>query len=193
MAQPSKGKVNHGLSFLALLAFLASFFAARIFTTISPQVVVVTAGIHFHHFWYGLGMVALAGWLGIVSTIPAHRRVYSLIFGFGGGLIGDEVGLLLTLGDYYSTLTYVFFVGLIFLSVLVLLLVRYRKRLEDDVLSLGTGERLLHVGVVIVALSALPFSFGSTLLGSVTLIGGAIIAAIGALTHRKLTEDRLSV
>jgi hypothetical protein len=189
IAQLSKGAVNHGLFFLALLSFMVSFLVARTFTTINPHAVVVTGGIHFHHFWYGLGMVVVAGWLGIVSSIPTHRRIYALVFGFGGGLIGDEIGLLLTLGDYYSTLTYVFMMGFIGGATIVLLLIRYRERLEHDVLRLGIGERLVHIGVVIAALSALPFSFDAAPLGSATLVTGALIVAVGVVAHRKRAPD----
>jgi hypothetical protein len=96
----AQGKTNFGLTFLALLSFIVAFFTARIFTTINPDTVVVSGGIHFHHFWYGLAMVATAGWLGISSNHPSLRRVYAVVFGFGGGLIGDEIGLLLTFGNY---------------------------------------------------------------------------------------------
>ena len=91
----AQGKINFGLTFLALLSFTVAFFTARIFTTINPDTVVVSGGIHFHHFWYGLAMVATAGWLGISSNHLSLRRVYAVVFGFGGGLIGDEIGLLL--------------------------------------------------------------------------------------------------
>ncbi len=55
--------------------------------------------------WYGLGMVTLAGWLGIAFNRPRLVRTYAIILGLGAGLIGDEVGLLLTFGDYQSSLT----------------------------------------------------------------------------------------
>src|SRR5271169_6019252 len=114
-------KMNFGLASLALSAFVVSFFGARIFTTINPDTVVVSGGVHFHHFWYGLAMVVAAGWLGIVSFHPTLNRVYATVFGLGGGLIGDEVGLLLTFGNYHSELTYVFFVA--FICVVSLLLI----------------------------------------------------------------------
>src|ERR1700691_4237778 len=104
VAASSGVRINYGLAFLALSAFMLSFFVARIFTTLHPDTVVVTGGVHFHHFWYGLTMVIVAGWLGIVSNHPVLDRVYATVFGLGGGLIGDEVGLLLTFGNYHSEL-----------------------------------------------------------------------------------------
>lgn len=182
---PRKNAINHGLAFLGLLAFMVSFVGARVFTTISPRAWVVVGGIHFHHFWYGLAMVGIAGWLGIISTIPEHRRIYALVFGLGGGLIGDEIGLLLTFGNYQSGLTYVFIVGLIGFAALSLLFISYRDRIKSDVLGIRAGERLAHVGVVVAGLSVLAFSVDAMLLGSVILVAGALMVALGTLLNRR--------
>src|SRR5438094_4842272 len=93
------------LSALALLAFLPAFGLARLFTFILPQVVVVQSGIHFHHFWYGIVLLAALGWLGIVGG-DRWNRLAAIIYGLVGGLLADEVGLLLTLGDYRTGITY---------------------------------------------------------------------------------------
>src|SRR5271169_6467255 len=113
VAASSGVKMKYGLTFLALVAFLVSFFGARVFTTLHPDAVVVTGGVHFHHFWYGLAMVVVAGWLGIASTNPRYRPILAIVFGLGGGLVADEIGLLLTFGNYHSPLTYPIVVGII--------------------------------------------------------------------------------
>src|SRR5271169_4644063 len=172
-------RINFGLTFLALLSFVIAFFTARVFTTINPDTVVVSGGIHFHHFWYGLAMVVAAGWLGIASNHPAWRRVYAVVFGFGGGLIGDEVGLLLTFGDYHSQLTYLFLIGLICFVALATLLVRFRVDLERDLLEMERGEATVHLGLLIACSSALPFAFGFLLAASGLAIGGIALAAVG--------------
>jgi hypothetical protein len=64
---------RQGLSFLGTLTFMTGFFAARLFAAQNPNVV-VQGGIHFRHFWYGLGMVTLAGWLGIAFNQPRLVR-----------------------------------------------------------------------------------------------------------------------
>jgi hypothetical protein len=181
----AQGKINFGLTFLAFLSFTIAFFAARVFTTINPDTVVVSGGIHFHHFWYGLAMVVTAGWLGIASNHPAWRRVYAVVFGFGGGLIGDEVGLLLTFGNYHSQLTYLFFIGLVCFVALATLLARFRADLERDLSEIERGEVTVHVGMVIACASALPFAFGFLVAGSVCALGGFALAAIGAAVHRQ--------
>jgi hypothetical protein len=181
----AQGKVNFGLTFIALLSFTVAFFAARIFTTINPDTVVVSGGIHFHHFWYGLAMVVIAGWLGIASNHPTWRRVYAVVFGFGGGLISDEVGLLLTFGNYHSELTYVFFIGFVCFVTLATLLVRFRVSLERDLLSMERGEVTVHVGLAIICFSALPFAFDFLLTGLACALAGVVLAAVGIIVHNR--------
>jgi len=188
MNASQNGLINHGLAFLGLLAFIVSFSGARIFTTLHPHTWVIIDGIHVHHFWYGLAMVGVAGWLGIISTVPTHKRVYALVFGLGAGLIGDEVGLLLTFGNYYSDLTYVFGVGFITIAILGLLLSGYKDRLHNDVIGLGTNERMVHVGVIVAGLSVAAFSVAAFFAGSVFLLIGVTVALIGARRLSTVSE-----
>jgi hypothetical protein len=183
--EPAKGSTHHGLAFLALFAFITSFVIARTFTTLFPSTVATTSGIHFHHFWYGLGMIIVSGWLGIAQDDPRYRRAYAIIFGFGGGLVGDETGLLLTLGNYHSDLTYFVVVAVVVASSLVILLTTRRKDLEYDVFSLGIWELVTYLGIVIAGASALPLSVGLYFLGVVMLVFGAAVAATGLWRHRK--------
>jgi len=183
-----KSVINHGLAFLGLLAFIVSFGGARMFTTLHPHTWVIIDGIHVHHFWYGLTMMAVAGWLGIISTVPTHRRLYALVFGLGAGLIADEAGLLLTFGNYYSQLTFVFAIGFIVVALMGLLLSSYRNRLKDDVLGIGTNERIMHLGVVVAGLSVAAFSVSEFLVGSVILAIGITVAVIGAAEILKLEK-----
>ena len=103
-SQPSEPR--HGLSFIALLSFTASFLTVRLFATLFPGAVIVHQGIHFHHFWYGLALITVVGWLAISwKNNVKLDRIYAVAYGVGAGLIGDEIGLLLTLGNYTSELT----------------------------------------------------------------------------------------
>ncbi len=164
--------VRHGLTFIATLAFMTSFFGSRLFATIFPKVVVARPGIHFHHFWYGIAMVCVAGWLGISWNHEKLERTYALIFGLGAGFIGDEVGLLLTFGDYSFELAFLFFVGAISFIIIATLLLRYREQLERDVLSLSYRERLTLLGIFIAGFSTIFYAFGQLALGlSLSLIG----------------------
>jgi len=157
------------------MGFLTGFFSARLFAVQNPSVVVVQGGIHFHHFWYGLGMVTLAGWLGIAFNRPRLVRTYAIIFGLGAGLIGDEVGLLLTFGDYQSSLTTDFFVGVVGFIILASTLVRYRKIVMKDVIHTSWNERLVYIGINLAGLSAIFFAVNSITPGLVLAVFGFLL------------------
>jgi len=160
---------RHGLAFYGTVAFVASFLGARLFATLNPTVTVVRGEIHFHHFWYGLAMVVSTGWLGIALSNERMGRNLAIIFGLGAGLIGDEVGLVLTFGDYTSNLTEIFFVAAIAFIILVTLLSRGRKHIEREVINLSRKERLTQVGVFLGAFSVIFFAAGNWEIGFAVL------------------------
>src|SRR5713101_2667117 len=122
-------QIKHGLAFYGTLAFVAGFFGARMFATLNPSVVVERSGIHFHHFWYGVIMVEAAGWLGITMNDERLDRYFAVIFGLGTGFIGDEVGLLLTFGDYSFRLAFTFFVAAVAFIILATLFTRFHTQI----------------------------------------------------------------
>lgn len=186
-ARPSKPS---GLALRALVAFVASFALARMFTTFYPEVVVAGGGIHFHHFWYGLGMILIAGWLGIASWRPELDRAYAVVFGIGSGLVGDEVGLLLTFGDYHSLLTFEVAVGAVALASIAILAMTYWSEIREDLASHGMGEPVIAIGVTVGALSALPSAFGLGLGGWILLATGILVVAVGVVIHRRFLSGR---
>ena len=177
----SKGRrFEHGLSFLATLAFLGGVFGARLFHLAFPSLMIITSqGIHFHHFWYGLTMMGVAGWLGIVDNDEKLARVYAVVFGVGAGFVGDEVGLLLTGDDYYSELTFEFLIAALAFIILVALMVRYRKQILEEVFQLSRGERLTHVGVFLIGFSAIMFAFDTVELGVPLILVGVALFVWG--------------
>lgn len=180
---------EHSLSFLATLAFALGFFGARAFHTEFPNVMIITTtGIHFHHFWYGLAMIIISGWLGIAANGERRNRVYAVIFGLGVGFVGDEVGLLLTFGDYYSELTFDFFVAAVAFILLVTLLVRYFSEIERDVLRVGITERATHVGIFVAGFSALFFAVEMYALAVAVLGAGCFLALWGFFARRRIKK-----
>lgn len=97
--------------------------------------------------------------------------------------MGDETGLLLTLGNYHSDLTYFVVVAIVVVSSLAILLTTRRKDLEYDVFSLRTWEVVTYLGIVIGGASALPLSVGLYVLGVVMLVLG--VAATSLWRHRR--------
>jgi hypothetical protein len=187
MVETKPGRLRPGLSFLGTLAFVGGFFGARIFHLVFPSVMVISQGVHFHHFWYGLILIGVSGWVGIVYNDERIGRICAIVFGVGAGFIGDEVGLLLTFGDYYSELTTDFFVAAISFILLITLFIRYRKQVEFEVLRGGTPERLTQVGYFLVGFSILAFAFGVLELGIPLVVAGILLAVLG---RRRALENR---
>jgi hypothetical protein len=183
---------RHGLAFYGTLAFVAGFLGARLFATLNPRVVVVQGGIHFHHFWYGLVMVIAAGWIGIALSNAWLSRNLAIIFGLGAGLIGDEVGLLLTFGDYNSNLTEIFFVAAIAFIILATLLSKGRKHIERDVLNVSWKERGTQIGVFLGAFSAIFFASGDWQIGFV-IIGLGILVFLWGFERKRETASLRSL
>ena len=176
------------MAFLCLLSFVTSFVAARVFATLNPTMVVESQGIHFHHFWYGLAMITIAGWLGIAHNNRRYVRLYSVIFGLGGGLVGDEIGLLLTFGNYNSSLTFFFAVIVVALGSMGILTFRYKKQIEYDVIYLEGGERAIYFGLVVAGLSALAFATDRLPVGALILLLGVLVGGAGQYWRRRRTE-----
>ena len=177
-------RFKHDLSFLATLAFAGGFFGARLFHLAFPSLMIITqTGIHFHHFWYGLLMIGVAGWLGIVDNDPKLARIYAVVFGVGVGFVGDEVGLLLTFGDYFSPLTQDFFVAAMAFLILTALMFRYGKQIKKNLLGLSRREQLRWGGVFLVLFSTIFFAFDAVELGTVSVLIGAALLVSGFLVR----------
>lgn len=148
-----KMKARPYFSLLALISFIVSFSVARIFTTFKPDIVLISSGIHIHHFWYGLAMLVIGGWLGISYTSERIDRIAAILFGAGGGLVGDEVGLLLTFENYWTEITYTFMIILLTFISMLFLLNRYSKVIRTEIHEFASVNRCLYVGILLFAIS----------------------------------------
>jgi hypothetical protein len=148
-------KTRPNLSVLALISFMASFIVARLFSILHSNIVLIHGGIHFHHFWYGLSLLVIGGWLGISISCDHERinRVSAIIFGVGGGLVGDEVGLLLTFGDYWSGITYTLVIIFSTVISLLILLIKYSKIIHREFTVFLSSHAGLYSGVFLVVAS----------------------------------------
>jgi hypothetical protein len=140
---------------VALLSFALSFAAARTFTTLSSQTIFSASGVHVHHFWYGIVMLAVGGWLGISYNDPRVDRVAAVIFGAGGGLIGDEVGILLTLRseNYWAAISYTFVIIFLVSASILLLLRRYSRAILNEFEEFSSRRGSLYLAVFLAAVS----------------------------------------
>jgi hypothetical protein len=142
------------LSFIILVSFLASFAVARIFTYFFPSTVLMVQGFHIHHFWYGLVLLTIGGWLGINYRDDQTERIAAIIFGVGGGLIGDEIGLLVTFGDYYSGITYTFVISLFVFVFIVTLFMRHGQAIINEILGFSRLNIDLYVSLFLAVVSS---------------------------------------
>ena len=141
------------LATLALVSFILSFIVARAFTYFFPNVVLVSGELHIHHFWFGMALMAGGGWLGISYNHKEIDMLAAILYGGGGGLIADEVGLLLTFGNYWSELTWTFVVVLFALASVLILLSRYRQTVSEGLHDFISSKASLYFGVFLAAIS----------------------------------------
>lgn len=153
MSSEKKMGARPNLSTLAIVSFISSFAIARIFATLAPNVVVISGDFHIHHFWYGLALLAIGGWLGISYVNEQIDRFAAILFGAGGGLVADEVGLLLTFGDYWTGITYTFFVIFLAVVFMLTLLARYSKTIGREFNEFLRSGTSLYIGFFLVAIS----------------------------------------
>ena len=183
ISSEEKIKTRPNLSILALLSFVASFAVARIFTILNPRTIwEFSNSFHVHHFWYGIAMLAIGGWLGISYENERTNRLASILFGAGGGLIGDEFGLLLTLGEYWTEITYTFVIIFLTLASMLILLSRYSKAIRTEFAQFLGSNASLYFGVFLAVVSV---AFNTetdnatinTVAGLLTMVASIVILA----------------
>ncbi len=87
-------------AFWILAGFLPTFLTARFLVAHFPDLFLNIHGTHVHHFTYGFFVLAIIGFVSIVSE--RARRVQAVIYGIGLALAFDEFGMWLRLtSDYH--------------------------------------------------------------------------------------------
>jgi hypothetical protein len=179
MSSPAR-KANPHFTILALSSFIASFAVARIFTTLNPNVVImVGTGIHIHHFWFGILLLAVGGWLGIINRTERVDQLAAVLYGAGLGLIADEFGLLLTWGNYWTTLTYTVVGILLAFVILAGLLIGHRATIRGELSRVSRIDAVLYGGILLAMVSvAFLTTTSSSLIAAVSIILGIIALAM---------------
>jgi len=179
-----RGASKPNLSFIMLSFFLASFVVARVFTAFFPSTVLMVHGYHVHHFWYGLALLSIGGWLGINYRDDHTERIAAIIFGVGGGLVGDEIGLFITFGDYYSQLTYTFVITLLAFAFVATLFKRHGSTIITELFGFFRVNIDLYVGLFLAFVSsAFLIQSDNTL---VIIVSGITFAVALALIVRRI-------
>ena len=166
------------LATVALISFLLAFVTARTYATLFPTHVLLTGGLHIHHFWFGLIFLAVGGWLGINNNGKGISIAATILYGVGGGLIVDEVGLLLTFGNYQSGLTWDILVTLLAFIAVLLLLYRNRQKILEELGEFATSKASLAAAIFLGALSIAFIAEANNFFALITLIMLTAIAVI---------------
>ena len=143
------------LSLLSLLSFASSFVVARAFTILNPGTALITSGYHIHHFWFGIALLAVGGWIGISYNERHVDQFAAVIFGAGAGLVADEVGILVTFRSesYWAGLSYTFITILFIVASALFLVARYSRTILKDLMGLSASRRSFLSAVLVATLS----------------------------------------
>lgn len=92
------------IAFRVLLGFLLAFIPMRGYLYLEklnflPTPAVIVGDLHIHHFVFGITVLAIAGYLGLVA--PYFRRNIAWLYGIGLALAFDEFSMWLHLNDDY--------------------------------------------------------------------------------------------
>lgn len=178
------------LSFIILAFFLVSFVAARVFTSFFPSTVLVVQGYHVHHFLYGIILLVIGGWLGINYRDDQIDRVAAIVFGVGGGLVGDEIGLIVAV-NYYSELTYTFVVSLLAFVFMATIFRRNDQAIITELKGFFRMNLDLYVGLFLASVSS-AFLIQSDNTFVIVLSGTTLLVALALILNRIVRYLRTS-
>lgn len=127
------------ISFAVLFSFLLTFIIARstayavTFRHI-PNIFLDVRGTHIHHFVYGIVVLAVMGFLSLISFSPKNKLWLALGYGVGLGLAVDEAGQWLRLqDDYWVRQSYDALVIVVLALLFVIYLPRYMRLFQKPV------------------------------------------------------------
>ena len=151
------------------------------------------ANYHIHHYFYGIILLAIAGWLGITYDDDRIVTLAAVLYGAGGGLIMDEVGLLLS-GNYWTGITYTLIVVLVAFVLVMILFKAYSKAISREIEGFTKSRLSLYSGIILVSVS-INFLISRNLLVErisilPTVVGCVIIIAYFAQRARNRTQER---
>lgn len=100
------GKHNRKVPFVVLVYFFATFIIVRTLVYVwtygyIPELSLMIKGIEIHHFNLGIFILAVVGYLLLISEKEENRLKLAKIYGIGLALAFDEFGMWLHLEDNY--------------------------------------------------------------------------------------------
>lgn len=113
--------------FLVWFSTIIGFYAARAFVVFFPEVNLMILEYHIHHFYYGIILILLGGALALTFKGAKLARASCVLYGLGLGMFIDEIGLLLTEGEYWAEITYMIFFTFLATSLVMIFLWDFLK------------------------------------------------------------------
>ncbi|HME54343.1 MAG TPA: hypothetical protein VKM55_19110 [Candidatus Lokiarchaeia archaeon] len=101
-----------------------------------------------------------------------------MLFGVGSGLIADEFGLLLTFGNYWTTLTYTVVAVLLVVLCLLYYFVRHASTLHAHFARMSRNEAFFMLGAFLAIIAG---TFLSTMYDNAVVFTAALVLAIAAV------------
>ena len=90
------------MPFWMLVGFLPTFVVARTLVALDPNLFLHIHGTHVHQFTYGIIVLAIMGFVAIVSGEHPYRPWIAIGYGVGLALSFDEFGMWVRLTDNYN-------------------------------------------------------------------------------------------
>ncbi|MFW5902426.1 MAG: hypothetical protein ACOCTT_00900 [archaeon] len=136
--------------FIIFTSFLASFLASRIYVYFftpgfTGRDIFPFEQYMIHHFYYGIALIIIAGWISIVHKNRSLNRLSALFYGLGLGIFFDEIGFLLTyFTDYWSGITYTIVIIISSLMLNFIFFADFWKEVNEEVKRFSKKHNLTH-------------------------------------------------
>ncbi|MFO7814885.1 MAG: hypothetical protein R6V14_04010 [Halanaerobiales bacterium] len=109
---------------------------------------IIIYGYHIHHFYFGIFLMAVAGWLAIMGNKRFSKVKLAIMYGAGLGLFMDEIGMLLSEGDYFSPLSYLLGIFLLGILINIIYFPPFWNSVRENVLEM-TVPRIKYLAIII--------------------------------------------
>jgi hypothetical protein len=97
-------------------------------------------------------VIGVGVWLGLSYKEERIARPAALLIGSGGGLIGDEAGLLLT-GNYWTGITYTVVIFFLASVSALLLFKRYSRIISEEIREFTISRAAFYFGIILATVS----------------------------------------
>ena len=185
---------RESLTLLGLISFVIAFAIARTFTTLHRTMILKIHGFHLHHFWYGAVFISIGVCLLLAFKEERIVRPAIVLIGSGGGLVGDETGLLLT-GNYWTGITYTIVIFFLAFVSILLLFMRYSSKISRDIKEFTISRASFYFAIILATVSVTFLTTRNPFLARIsagTTIAACIIVIVYIVQQLRIRRGNLS-